>query len=420
MIITILLALLLWQVPASDFASIRSETDGQQRAARVEQLLKRFDRSMIPDVVKLSEQDPDAAVRMVIVRRLGRLPDPEIVAMLTRMATSDPDADVSLMALERLRQHQARQLGQVFDKRLELARTQGDQTTLTRLVAEHQRWMSFARGAILPAFLQVAPPVFEASPPAKSIRVIAFGDFGREGPNLQRVASAAAAYHREHPFNLGLTLGDNIYFDGATSPQDPRWKAIWEDSYGRLGIPFYASLGNHDWGFADSPAAEILYSDKSSTWHMPAIYYSFTAGPVQFFSLATDVPSQTQLRWLDEELRRSRARWKIVYGHAPIYSAGRSGGSPQLERLLLPVIKNRVDLYIAGHDHDMQHLKPEDGVQFVVAGGGGMSIRPIKPDSRTLFAGSFFGFAVLDASMESLRLTLIDFDGKIRYEARLK
>lgn len=420
MITGILLALLLWQAPGSDFASIRKEPDGQRRAAEVRQLLRRFDRSMTGDFVKLAQQDPDAAVRMVVVERLGRLPDPEIVALLNQLASSDPDAGVSLMAMERLRQQQARQLGQLYEKRLALARTQGDETTLARLVAEHQRWVSFARGAILPSFLQMAPPIFEAVPPLKSIRVIAFGDFGREGANLQRVASAAAAYQRKHPFNLGLTLGDNVYFEGATSPQDPRWKAIWEDAYGRLGIPFYASLGNHDWGFADSPAAEMLYSDKSSTWRMPATNYSFTAGPVQFFALATDALSQTQLRWLDGELRRSRARWKIVYGHEPIYSNGRYGGSPQLEQLLMPVLRKRADVYLAGHDHNMQHLKPEDGVHFIVAGGGGMSIRPVTTDSRTLFAGSFFGFAVLDASMESLDLTMVDFDGKARYSVRLK
>jgi hypothetical protein len=98
--------------------------------------------------------------------------------------------------------------------------------------------------------------------------------------------------------------------------------------YDPLGIKFYATLGNHDWGFADSPAAEILYTWKSPSWRMPAPYYTFTAGPMQFFAMDTNEVSEAQLLWLKDELAKSRARWKLVYGHHPIYSAGAHEDNP--------------------------------------------------------------------------------------------
>ena len=84
--------------------------------------------------------------------------------------------------------------------------------------------------------------------------------------------------HRSTAFDFGITLGDNFYSIGMESPEDPRWKTQWEQLYGPMGIPFYTALGNHDWGQADSPSAEILYSAKSPNWHMPAPYYTYLAG----------------------------------------------------------------------------------------------------------------------------------------------
>lgn len=419
--LTILLTLLLtYQADTTGIAGIRAEPDGKKRAADVRQLLKRFDKSMIGPLLELGDADPDPAVRRVVVESLGGLPAPSVQEFLERHAESDPDAAVSLAALERLRERQARQLTATFHKRLALAHQQQDQSSLRLLVAEDQRWVSSSRGAILPAFLQVAPPVFTVIPPGRQVRFAAFGDFGVSGPNQNSVAGALSGYHRLHPFDFGLTLGDNFYFEGITSPFDSRWHSGWEQIYGPLHIPFFASLGNHDWGSPDSPAAEISYATRSTSWHMPALYYSFIAGPVQFFALATDALSETQLQWLDEELGRSRSRWKIVYGHEPIYSHGKYGDTPGFAKILMPVLKNRATVFLAGHEHDLQYLQPEDGVHFVIAGGGGASVRPVNPGPRTLFAQSSFGFVVFECTEYTLKLSFVDTHEQTLYKTTIR
>jgi 3',5'-cyclic AMP phosphodiesterase CpdA len=226
------------------------------------------------------------------------------------------------------------------------------------------------------------------------------------------MAAAMARYHAQTPFDFAVTLGDNFYPAGMASPADPRWERDFARHYQPLRIRFFPSLGNHDWVMADSPVAEILYSAKSSTWQMPADRYTFVAGPAQFFAIDTNLVSRAQLEWLNRELARSEARWKIVYGHHPIYSYGVHGDTSALRDTLLPLLRKRAQLYVSGHDHDLQHIAPEDGVHFVIAGGGGGPPRSITRGAHTLYASSPNGFAVIEATRSTLTVTLVGDDLK--------
>jgi hypothetical protein len=305
-------------------------------------------------------------------------------------------------------------------RRIDLARHSKDDQGLRRLAHEHERWILLTRGTMLPSFLRAPPELFSVKPEGQSVRLFAFGDFGIGASNQKLTAASMLEAHRKAPFDFAITLGDNFYNEGLTSPTDPRLKTFWEELYDPLGIRFYAILGNHDWRLSDSPAAEILYSQRSPSWRMPAPYYTFTAGPAQFFALDTNEVSEAQLLWLDEAIRKSAARWKIVYGHHPIYSVGEHGDNKGLIERLLPVLKNRVDIYLAGHDHNMQHLKPEDGVHFFVSGGGGARLYKVTPDERSLFAASANGFVVIEADANELKMQFIDKESKPLYDYTIR
>ena len=391
----------------------------QEGLAAVQQELRQFDPKALGALLERAEKDPDPAVRRLILDRLSRLPLSGVREALEDHAANDPDAGVALLALERLRLLHAQELGRLFARRLALAHEQGDQKALEALVPQHQRWATLARGAVLPAFLQGPPDVFAALDPGRPARVLVFGDINEPGPEGPQVAAAALAYHRGKRFDLGLTVGDNFPPRGVTGLDDPRWKAEWEDLYGPLGIPIFASTGNHDWGFADSPAAEIEYSRRSRTWRMPGLYYSFTAGPAQFFAIATQAWSQTQAAWLERELTRSTARFKVVYGHHPIHSYGGYGPTAELQQSLLPVLRGRAHLYLFGHEHVVQVLE-EDGLHFLNTPAAGQKARPARSGPLTRFADSFYGFAALEVSREALRVELVDTEGKVRHRMEIR
>jgi tartrate-resistant acid phosphatase type 5 len=399
-------------------AAILTEVQDQKRADLARALARKANPAALTFLLRLMEHDPSPIVRKSLTDRLGRWKHPDVRSALLRAAANDGDAAVSLLAIERLHEWNGSDLRALLTSRLDKAQATGDDEGYRLLATEDDRWTALERGAMLPSFLQTAPPVFEVKPAAGRIRVVAFGDFGDGSEGQRTVARAMTRLHERAPLDLGVTLGDNFYSRGVKSLVDPYWKDRWESLYSSLSIKFYATLGNHDWGHPDSPAAEILYSSKSESWRMPATYYTFTAGPVQFFALDTSALGAAQLMWLKEELAKSRSRWKVVYGHHPIYSAGRYQDSPRMKARLLPILRRNAAIYFAGHDHDMQALRPDEGVHFFVVGGGGAGLRDLKALPHSLMAKSFHGFAVFEADDRRWEVTFYDADLNVMYRGQ--
>lgn len=281
------------------------------------------------------------------------------------------------------------------------------------------------------AFAQAGRTIGVIHPEDTPLHAVAFGDFGYKDDDsaLADVADAIYRLHQRAPLDLGLTLGDNFYPRGVKSLDDPHWQNEWHRHYDRLGIPFYATLGNHD--YDGNPQMQVDYTAHpgNKSWRMPHRYYTFTAGPVRFFALDTDEGtigffktkpwSDTQRDWLAAELAKpTTAPWTIVYGHHPIYSDGHHGDSTRLRQKLLPLLKlHKVDAYLAGHEHEMQHLEI-DGIQFFIAGGGGKDTRRARAIRGTCAAGAN-GFLELEASKTQLTLRLVGVDGKEMCPARI-
>jgi 3',5'-cyclic AMP phosphodiesterase CpdA len=240
------------------------------------------------------------------------------------------------------------------------------------------------------------------------------GDFGSGNSSQREVAAAIVAMGREKPFNLGLTFGDNFYPSGMTGTDDPRWRDWWEKLYGPLGVTFYPTLGNHEWYSDDGAAAEIAY--RSPSWRFPSPYYTFMAGPVQFFAVDTTDISEEQAEWLDSVIRSSTARWKVVYGHHPIFAPERNARAgaylAYMQARLWPILRGRVDAYLCGHQHAMAEMAPKDGVHFFMSGGGGGPLSRVSKNAPgALFAESNFGFLTLEADDRAMTIAIFDAQG---------
>jgi hypothetical protein len=392
-----------------DAEALISSSDVAEKLRLIERLGDSDSNSVGDFFAALLAHEPVASVRLELVNYLTRNPRPNFRPVFERLAKTDPDAAVAVAALEGVRSIEVLAVREILTQRLAQS---GSNAAASEVFAEaDERWISLVRGAMLPGFLRVPPAAFSAKQQNR-IRVAALGDFGTGTEGQKQVAAAMRSRHQQSAFDIGLTVGDNFYPVGMESPTDERWKTWWEELYAPLQIVFYATLGNHDWYDFDSPAAEILYSHRERSWQMPSPYYTFVAGPIHFFAVDTQEMSQKQLGWLDGEIQKSQSRWKVVYGHHPIYSDGYHGDNSRLVNQLFPLLKNRVDVYLAGHEHDMQHLKPEAGVQFLVSGGGGRSLRPPNPSGRALFAEEVHGFTILEADASRLHIEFVGADSK--------
>lgn len=325
-------------------------------------------------------------------------------------------AGVRAEIVNRLGAHRHPKVRGALERRLERAVEASDEVAglaFKRLVAD--------QGYTPPWALSLGRVKDEGEP----VRVLVFGDFGSGSRAQQRVAADMIAFHRERPFDLGLTVGDNFYPSGLSSPVHRRWQSQWEDLYTPLGVEFYAVLGNHDTRDPLSPFAQVLRTKRSASWRMPATYYTFTAGPVQFFAIDTNKGRLTdeQLDWLVSELKQSAATWKVVYGHHPVKSDGDHGSdsyTARLSRTLLPRMKEGgADVYLAGHDHDMQALKPEGGLNLFISGGGGRGSRSLGPVNHRLWGKSAFGFTVIEAKGERMDVIFVGPGGERLHTSRL-
>ncbi len=359
--------------------------------------------------------ETDVLILRVIAFDAFWVDEPGVLPGLQRLAESATDTDLMLAYMDAERRIEDKRLRRVLTARIADARRAGDAKALAALAEADERWLMTERGASLPGFLRRAPAVFAVKPAGQPVRVVGMGDFG-SGTQAQRdVAAAIVRMGAAAPFDFGLTFGDNFYPSGMKGPDDTRWRDWWETLYGPLGVVFYPTLGNHEWYSDDGAAAEIIY--RSATWRFPAPYYTFTAGPVQFFAVDTTELSEAQVLWLDREIGASTSHWKVVYGHHPIFAPERNGRAGMymayMQARLWPVIRGRVDAYLCGHQHAMAHMDPRDGVHFFMSGGGGAPLGKVaKKDPNAIFAESRFGFLTLEADASRLKIGIFDTDGK--------
>lgn len=255
------------------------------------------------------------------------------------------------------------------------------------------------------------------------------GDMGTGREDQRRVARVMAARAQKDRPAFLLTVGDNFYEWGVDSPEDPLFWSHFHDIYDdpALDVPVYPTLGNHD--HRGDPEAQVAHSGVHPNWRMPSRHYSFSRSledgtRIDFFALDTN-PIETdqdghevQLAWLSNALESSSARWKIVFGHHPLHSSGDHGGSARMREALEQILDaSGVDLFLAGHDHHMEVLRPTSAVLHVVAGaaGGPDKAYPVTWSEQTIYAATGGGVLLLRLERDLLLLEFIRMDGKTEY-----
>lgn len=200
-------------------------------------------------------------------------------------------------------------------------------------------------------------------------RFAVIGDFGTGGSDECNVANQMLEEHKRSELDLVLTVGDNIYPSGNPKHFAKHFEGPF-DGLLKEHVKFYAVLGNHD--------VEEGRKDQCNYSHFNmggSCYYSISRGNglVEFFMLDSTDFSSGQANWLENGLRTSRALWKIVALHHPIYSSGKKHGSnTALRKVLEPLLtKYKVQVVFAGHDHVYERLLPQQKIQHFVTGAGG-------------------------------------------------
>lgn len=304
---------------------------------------------------------------------------------------------------------------------------------------------SFAFSA-LAAFGSFSGLADSPDPDPAAAHVLMIGDWGDDDPAAQSIVAVGMRdYTKQHSLNLQalLMLGDNWYGELAGGVHSARWQTQFEEMYPAdpFDCPAYAILGNHDYQRwpKSKVDAELEYARVDKTrWTMPERWYRFEfpadSPLITFLALDSNMPSAggsagherdftltpqqqaDQLAWLKTELAGPRTTpFLVAMGHHPVYSDGMHGDHPVLIRDWDTLFRDKkVDLYLAGHDHDLQHLEFEGHpTSFFLSGGGGADLYDLKidPSARGPYAQKVYGFSHLSVTKNQMTLRHLDASG---------
>jgi hypothetical protein len=316
------------------------------------------------------------------------------------------------------------------------------------------------------------------------LRVLHLADFGDTTEQQAAVARGVAQAHRRRPFALALVPGDNLYPCGpdATAPGadacrfagdgntlegglEPPADATFARHDGPLSplaeppaAEVYLSLGNHDvatWSDCrrrDDPVAEgrlkacLEVAHRSPVWRMPARHYALDRGAARFLVVDTNLLEQEyggfllddEVAFVREQAPACRADdcaaeaggcdrpWCFLVGHHPPVTAGlhRREATPQfLARTdrLLAAGGGRIRAFLAGNDHDLQHLRSPAGLDVLVSGNGarGRAYERFEatsvPGTEVIFASVRWGWGVLEVARDGWRYAFEDDGGRQLY-----
>ena len=277
----------------------------------------------------------------------------------------------------------------------------------------------------------------------KNFTFMIASDLGRNGyydqkPVAEMMGEVAAVAEPEF---IAL-IGDAHHFMGVKSVSDPLWQTNFEWIYKHpeLMIRWYPILGNH--AYRGNTQAVIDYSNVSRRWIMSSRYYAktFSASKnVEVLLLFVDTAPmidkyrfdkeeypdagkqslERQLAWIDSVLSASKAKWKIVLGHHPLYAETSKEESERadLQQRLQPLLdKYKADVSVGGHIHNFQHFHPKDsGVDYFVNSSASQTRKILQLEGQ-LFVSSDPGFTLCTVKDTELIITFVNKTGEIIYQ----
>jgi hypothetical protein len=168
-------------------------------------------------------------------------------------------------------------------------------------------------------------------------------------------------------------------------------------------------------------------------WVMPGRHYAVDRGPARFIVVDSNLLFRDYAGFaLDDEVAFVAAqaagcanRVCFLVAHHPLATAGDhrdDGTATYLARAerLVDAGAGRIRAWLAGHDHDLQHLRTPAGVDVLVSGNGARG-RPRERFGATsagatlLFASGAWGFGVIEAWPGGWRYRFEDVRGAPLY-----
>ena len=244
-------------------------------------------------------------------------------------------------------------------------------------------------------------PLTTAAPRGKdSLRFVALGDSGTGGAAQLAIARRISAV----TFELMLFLGDIAYDEGSPRQLQSKFFTVYRDFL--RYAPAYPTIGNHERrARLGRPYFEAFVLPE------PERYYSFDWGDVHFVAIDTTQRDARQLDWLEADLTKNQLPWVIVFGHHPMYTNSLRGAQQWVREAFANIItRHKVDIVLAGHEHQYERFRIA-GVNYIVSGGGGGQLTRFFGRSQALKQATVHHFLSFEVTARKLDMKAIDISG---------
>ena len=257
---------------------------------------------------------------------------------------------------------------------------------------------------------------------------LVFGDSGQATREQFAIASRIGS---EDPAFI-LHVGDIAYMDGTFAQYQSNYFPYYS---GLMScVPFFTTPGNHDYMTNNAAPYLALHSVPQRTVPINdrGRYYSFDWGNAHFVSLDSNASLEQavegngkMLAWLENDLRSTRAFWRVVFFHHPPYATGLHQGDilcSWAREKIVPILERYgVQVVFSGHEHSYQRSHPVrdnttttqgDGTVYITSGGGGAVLYPVF--AHPLLAVRQSSHHYVRAEMRGAQLTFraIGIDGR--------
>jgi acid phosphatase type 7 len=255
-----------------------------------------------------------------------------------------------------------------------------------------------------------------APPPGSPFTFAAVGD---TGDGSREAAALARRILAGRPAFL-IHLGDMAYPSSKPDLLDARFFRPYRKVLAR--VPLFPTPGNHDLtrGSAYGEVFRPIAQDPARG----GPHYAFDWAEAHFDSIASpEFGPDGDPGWLADDLAHplARRRWRIVFLHEFLFSAGSKSTVPGLRTRLQPVLEaGGVHLLLTGHSHLYERtlpaclFVPTARVQEVVSGGGGDNLDP-QPPAHSNFPRvlSVTHYLRVHVTADALDVRAVDLSGRV-------
>ncbi|MTW84359.1 metallophosphoesterase [Virgibacillus dakarensis] len=161
---------------------------------------------------------------------------------------------------------------------------------------------------------------------------------------------------------LMIQIGDLVDTAGSTGV----WNDVFHYIYKDLDLLSANIIGDHE-AVQDSDASSFRHFfnlPENGKGTEKEGNYSFDYGNVHIAVLNSLEFNEKQLEWLEDDMRSTEKKWKVVMGHFPYYGGSHSddpGISTDRARITKKMQQLGISLYIGGHDHVYKRTTIRDG-----------------------------------------------------------